>query len=200
MNIDPHELDTEAIYRILKGVVVPRPIGWVSSVAADGVANLAPFSFFTVVSRKPPIVSLSILAKGDQEVKDTLKNVRATGEFVVNVVSLDMTNQMHETSGSYPAEVDEFEVAGLGKVPGVVVNVPRVEGAKVSMECVVERIISVGDVGDHVVFGRIVRFHIDDKVWLERGRIGVAGLRAVGRLAVDYCMTDSVFQVPVKDD
>ena len=199
MNIDPHELDTETIYKILKGVVVPRPIGWVSSIAPDGVANLAPFSFFTVVSRNPPIVSLSILAKGEQALKDTLQNVRSTGEFVVNVVSVDLAGQMDATSVAHPPEVDEFDVAGVGKTPGTAVNVPRVSGTPVSTECKVERIIPVGDVGDHVVFGKIVRLHIREDVWLERGRIDVSAIRPVGRLAVDYCLANSTFKTPVPE-
>ncbi len=199
MKIDPRVLDTDTIYRILKGVVVPRPIGWISSVAGDGTANLAPFSFFTVVSRNPPIVSISILSKGDQNSKDTLRNILSTEAFVVHVVSLELVEKMHLTAVDHPPEVDEFEVVNLGKEPGELVSVPRVAGARVAMECVFDRVIRVGDVGDQVIFGKIVRFHIDDDVWRDRGGIDIAAMKPVGRLAVDYCTVDSRFGVPVPE-
>ena len=199
MKIDPKELDTKSLYNILKGVVLPRPIGWISSVSATGVPNLAPFSFFTVVSRNPPMVSISILPKSGHDIlKDTLNNIRETGQFVVNVVSLTLADQMHLTSAEHSPDTDEFEVAGLEKDPSDLINVPRVAGAPVSMECVVDRIIQVGNVGDHVVFGEVRRFHIRDDVWLGNARINVAAIDPVGRMALNYCLTDRTFDTSVQ--
>lgn len=200
MKIDPKELDTDTIYKILKGTVVPRPIGWISSVSAKGVPNLAPFSFFTVVSRNPPIVSISTLGKEDlSSHKDTLNNIQETGEFVVNVVSLPLVDAMHATAAEHPPDTDEFDVVGLEKAACDIVRVPRVAAAPVSMECKVERILSVGDVSDHVVFGTVVRFHLRDDVVMDRHRIDISAIQPVGRLAVDYCLTDAVFTCPVPE-
>lgn len=200
MKIDPKALDTDTIYKILKGTVVPRPIAWVSSVSASGIANLAPFSFFTVVSRNPPIVSVSTLGKDDlTSYKDTLNNIRETGEFVVNVVSLPLVDAMHGTAAAHPPETDEFDVVGLEKGACDIVRVPRVAAAPVSMECKVERILSVGDVSDHVVFGKVVRFHLRDDVVMDRHRIDISAIQPVGRLAIDYCLTDTVFTCPVPE-
>jgi flavin reductase (DIM6/NTAB) family NADH-FMN oxidoreductase RutF len=180
MEIDPDTLDSDAIYKILIGSVLPRPIGWASTISADGVANLAPFSFFTF--------------------KDTLINVRETGEFVINVVSLPQVNHMHMSSAEHPSEADEFEVVGLGKLPSITVRPPRVEGAPVAMECKVETILPLGEVGDHLVIGRVTRFHIRDDLWMERGRLDTAALQPVGRLAAEYTLANTVFACPIPDD
>ncbi|MFM0341997.1 flavin reductase family protein [Paraburkholderia fungorum] len=200
MEIDPNTLDSDATYKILIGSVLPRPIGWASTLSTDGVANLAPFSFFTVVARKPPMISLTIQPRSDRtRFKDTLINVRETGEFVINVVSLPQVNQMHLSSAEHPSEADEFEVVGLGKLPSITVRPPRVDGAPVAMECKVETILPLGEVGDHLVIGRVTRFHIRDDIWLERGRLDTAALQPVGRLAVEYTLANTVFACPIPD-
>lgn len=201
MELDPQQLDTDALYKILIGSVVPRPIGWASTISTTGVANLAPFSFFTVVSRNPPMVSLTIQPRSDRvRLKDTLINARETGEFVVNIVSLPNVNQMHLSSVEHDPETDEFDVAGLEKAPSVTVRAPRVANAPVAMECKVDRILALGDVSDHLVIGRVTRFHIRDSLWLDRGRIDTAGLQPVGRLAAEYTLTNSVFSCPIPQE
>lgn len=201
MEIDPTTLDTDALYKILIGSVVPRPIGWASTVSTTGVANLAPFSFFTVVSRNPPMVSLTIQPRSDRvRLKDTLINARETGEFVINIVSLPQVNQMHLSSVEHDPETDEFDVAGLAKAPCITVRAPRVADAPVSMECKVDRILAMGEAGDHLVIGRVTRFHIRDALWLERGRVDTAGLQPIGRLAAEYTLSNSVFSSPISDD
>ena len=118
MIFDPETMDATACYKLLIGSIVPRAIGWASTLSADGVANLAPFSFFTAVSRKPPMVSLTIQPRSDRRrLKDTLVNVQATGEFVVNIVSLPQANAMHASSVEFEPEVDEFEAVGVSKAP-----------------------------------------------------------------------------------
>lgn len=114
MEINPENMPPGSVYKILIGTVVPRPIGWISSVDTEGVPNLAPFSFFNVVGNNPPMVIFSPMVRGtDKQSKDTLRNVQATGEFVVNIVTEDLAEAMNITSTEFPAGVNEFEAAGL---------------------------------------------------------------------------------------
>ncbi len=197
MVIDPDTLDPQACYKLLIGSVVPRPIAWTSTVSKQGVHNLAPFSFFTVASRQPPMLCISIGPRPDGDLdKDTLSNVEETGEFVVNIVSLSLSNTMYESSKNHPPEADEFEKAGLTPAPCEVVKAPRVEEAGVSMECVLDRILPLGT--DHLVLGRMVRFHVRDELY-ENGRIDVAGLDPLGRLAGDYTKVETIFGLPLED-
>jgi flavin reductase (DIM6/NTAB) family NADH-FMN oxidoreductase RutF len=171
----------------------------VSTISTDGVANLAPVSFFTAVGRQPPMVSLSMQARSDGGLKDTFVNIRDTGEFCTNLASLPQAHQMHRTAAEFPSEVDEFEAVGLEKAPSQVVKVPRVAGAPISFECTVERIIPIGDLDDHIVFGVVERFHIRDDLYLERGRIDTAALHPVGRLAAEYTLVENVFTTPLEE-
>jgi flavin reductase (DIM6/NTAB) family NADH-FMN oxidoreductase RutF len=198
MILDPNDLDATSCYKILIGTVVPRAIGWVGTLSTDGVANLAPLSFFTVVCRKPPMVSLTIQPRSDRvTLKDTLVNIRETGQFVTNLVSLPHADSMHHSSIEHAPEDDEFELANLSKALSSVVRPPRVAGAPASMECELERIIPLGEAGDHVVFGRVVKFHVKDEFFLPGGRIDTAALQPVGRLAAEYTLTDNVFTSPL---
>lgn len=196
MIIDPDNLDSKSVYKLLIGAVVPRPIAWTSTTSADGISNLAPFSFFTVASRQPPTLCISVGPRTDEEPgsKDTLANIEATGEFVVNIVSVPLSNAMHESSASHPPEADEFGKAGLTPAPCEVVKAPRVGEAGVSMECVLDRVLEVGS--DHLVLGCMVRFHINDELYAENGRIDVAKLQPLGRLAGDYTKIETIFDLP----
>jgi flavin reductase (DIM6/NTAB) family NADH-FMN oxidoreductase RutF len=199
MIIDPSELDPQSVYKLLIGSVVPRPIAWTSTVSTGGVRNLAPFSFFTVASRQPPMLCISVGPRVDSNIptKDTLDNVEERGEFVVNIVSLSLSNTMFESSKSHPPEADEFEKAGLTPAPCEVVGAPRVEEAGVGMECLLDRVLSLGS--DHLVIGRVVRFHVRDELYGENGRIDVAGLDPLGRLAGDYTKVETIFELPKED-
>ncbi len=199
MIIDPSELDPQSVYKLLIGSVVPRPIAWTSTVSMGGVRNLAPFSFFTVASRQPPMLCISVGPRVDSNIptKDTLDNVEETGEFVVNIVSLSLSNTMFESSKSHPPEADEFEKAGLTPAPCEVVGAPRVEEAGVSMECLLDRVLPLGT--DHLVIGRVVRFHVRDGLYGENGRIDVAGLDPLGRLAGDYTKVETIFELPADE-
>lgn len=198
MIIDAAALDPNQAYKLFIATVVPRAIGWVSTLSRDGVANLAPFSFFTVVGRKPPMVSISMQKKSDGiTLKDTFVNIRDTGEFVTNLVTLETADAMNRSAFEHAADVDEFVVTGLEKAPSVVVKPPRVALAPVAFECVLERIFTVGDLEDHVIWGRVVRFHIRDDVHLEGGRVDTAKLAPVGRLAAEYTLVDNVFTTPL---
>jgi flavin reductase (DIM6/NTAB) family NADH-FMN oxidoreductase RutF len=200
--IDAAELDAAHTYKLLIGSIIPRAVAWVSTISAEGVANLAPISFFTAVGRKPPMVSLSLQPRSDGvTLKDTLVNIRQTGEFVTNLATLPQAHALHSSAFEFDSGVDEFEALGLEKEPSEVVRVPRVKGAPISFECVVDRIIPVGDDGvDHVVWGEVMRFHIRDDLYLERGRIDTAAVPAVGRLAAEYTLVDNVFTTPLDEE
>ena len=196
MILNPQEMEPRNVYKFLIGAVVPRPIAWTSTASRDGVLNLAPFSFFTVASRNPPMLCISVGERpsGEPLPKDTLSNVEQTGEFVVNMVSLPLSNTMHESSKDHPPEADEFQKAGLTPKPCEVVGAPRVGEAGVSMECLLDRVLSLGS--DHLVIGRVVRFHVRDDLYGENGRVDVAGLDPLGRLAGDYTKVETIFDLP----
>ena len=128
--------------------------------------------------------------------KDTLENIEGTGEFVINIVSLALSNTMHESSKNHPPEADEFEKAGLAPAPCQVVNAPRVGEAGVSMECQLDRVIPLGS--DHLVMGKMVRFHVKDELY-EDGRVNVEKLQPLGRLAGNYTRVETIFELPAKD-
>src|SRR5215213_4752765 len=144
--IDPDSLDPQSRYKLLIGSVVPRPIAWTSTINRKGVHNLAPFSFFTVASRNPPMLCISVGPRTDQppDTKDTLSNIAEMGEFVINIVSLPLSNAMYESSVTHPPRADEFERAGLTPAPCEVVTAPRVKEAAVSMECFLDRVLEFG--------------------------------------------------------
>jgi flavin reductase (DIM6/NTAB) family NADH-FMN oxidoreductase RutF len=196
--LDPSDLDPQSRYKLLIGAVVPRPIAWTSTVDRDGVRNLAPFSFFTVASRNPPMLCISVGPRVQRppDTKDTLSNIEETGEFVINIVSLPLSNTMYESSKSHPPEADEFEKAGLTPAPCEVVAAPRVEEAGVSMECVLDRVLELGT--DHLVIGRMVRFHVRDELY-ENGRINVEKLQPLGRLAGNYTKVETIFDLPSEE-
>jgi flavin reductase (DIM6/NTAB) family NADH-FMN oxidoreductase RutF len=199
MILNPDELDVAQIYKILISAVVPRPIGWLSTLSKNGIPNLAPFSFFTVVGRKPPVLSVTIQHKSDGvTLKDTYINVHDTGEFVANLVTLQLAAGMHKTAFEYPPGIDEFEAAGLEKAPSVVVRPSRVALAPVAMECKLEREFAVGDYHDHVVWGRVVRFHLRDDIYNPaNAHVDTAALAPIGRLAAEYTLVENVFTTPL---
>jgi flavin reductase (DIM6/NTAB) family NADH-FMN oxidoreductase RutF len=200
MILDPDALDAAQTYKILIGAVVPRPIGWISTLSKEGIANLAPFSFFTVACRKPPVLSISIQHKSDGfTLKDTYVNIRDTGEFTANLVTFPLAEGMHRTAFEHAPEIDEFEAAGIEKAPSVVVRPPRVARAPVAMECKLEREFTVGDFDDHVIWGRVVRFHLSDDIFnASNSHVDTAALAPVGRLAAEYTLVDNVFTVPIE--
>lgn len=198
MILDADDLDPTQTYKLLIASIVPRPIGWVSTLSTEGVANLAPFSFFTCVGRFPPMVSVTMQHRSDNvTLKDSFVNVRDTGEFVTNFVGLPLAAQMHKTAMEFDPREDEFDKVGLAKAECVAVRAPRVADAPIAFECKLDRILTVGDFDDHVVWGRVVKFHVRDDVYLADGRIDTAALGPVGRLAAEYTLTNNVFTTPL---
>jgi flavin reductase (DIM6/NTAB) family NADH-FMN oxidoreductase RutF len=199
MEITPQELPWQSVYKIFTGAVVPRPVGWISTLDQAGHANLAPFSFFNAVCANPPTVLFCPTVRStDTESKDTLKNVRATGEFVVNIVTEALANPMVLTSAELPADADEFEFAGLEKAPSVVVRPPRVAASPVHFECRLREIIEIGrdPGGGSVVLGEVVHIHIEPELLIGQDKIDPLLLRAIGRLGgPNYCHITDVFQI-----
>jgi flavin reductase (DIM6/NTAB) family NADH-FMN oxidoreductase RutF len=173
--IDPTQLQGREPYFLITSLVVPRPIAWVSTVSEAGTFNVAPHSYFNVISSYPWIVHFTSTG-----VKDTLRNVAAVGDFVINVVGRDLVEKMNYTSGDFPPEESEFEWAGLTPAPSVRVKSPRVGEAPAAFECTVDDIVSKGN--GHMVFGKVVLAHVDESLFTD-GRIDPAKLKPVGRLA-----------------
>jgi flavin reductase (DIM6/NTAB) family NADH-FMN oxidoreductase RutF len=187
--LDPAEEKPLDIYKLLVGSVVPRPIAFVSSIDADGVRNLAPFSFFTVASANPPIVCFCPMMRGTvnhglHPTKDTLRNIIATREFVVNVVSEEFAEKMNACSAELPPEVDEFLVSGLTPVASDVVRPPRVGESHVQMECRLQQVIHVSTepLGGSLVLGEVLRFHVSVSLF-DNFRVDPDKLQAIGRMA-----------------
>lgn len=181
MQLDPQQMPSQAAYKLLIGCVVPRPIAWVSTISADGVANLAPFSFFMGVCGDPPTIAFSSGPR-QGKLKDTVRNIEYTQDFVVNVVNDPLAQQMNLSSGDYPPEVSEFTITGLTPLPGIKVKAPRVAEAPINLECRLVQIVPVGHGPHSLVLGEIVYFHIRDDLYKE-GRIDMYKLHPVGRLA-----------------
>jgi len=179
-DLDPSELGV-GIYPWLNSVVVPRPIAWISSRSADGVDNLAPHSFFTVAGIDPPVLSFTSVGE-----KDTLRNVRATREFVVCLSTESLADQVNRTATDFPADTSEFDVVGVTREPSLRVGPPRVAQSPVALEC---RYVDERAFGScTVVFGEVVHLAVDETV-LAGGRPDVTRLRPVARLGADEWCT-----------
>ena len=186
---DPAACEPRHIYKLMAGIIVPRPVALVSTVDEHGIANLAPFSFFTGVGSVPPTVLFcpTLRAAGTGQAgqrKDTLHNVEKNGEFVINVVSEALAVAANATAAEVAPEVDEFELAGLTPIASEVVRVPRVAESPAQMECRLLQVIYTSHVpgGGVIVLGEVLRFHIREDM-VEDFRVDPAGLDAVGRMA-----------------
>jgi flavin reductase (DIM6/NTAB) family NADH-FMN oxidoreductase RutF len=175
-----------------KALVAPRPIGWISTISAEGLANLAPYSFFNAFATEP-----YYLAFGSGGVKDTLANIQATGEFVVNIASEELAQAMNATAATVVG--DEFTLAGLAKAPSVKVKVPRVAASPASFECrhfqTVPLPNDAGEANDFLVIGRVVQIHLDER-FVEAGRVNTAAMRLLSRLGyLDYATIDKSWRM-----
>jgi len=198
MIVDPGAADPRNVYKLMIGAIVPRPIAFVSTISPDGILNLAPFSFFMGVCANPPVIAFApTIRPTDGRQKDTLNNIEATREFVVNIVSEEFAEKMNQCSGEYPPQVDEFAVSGLTPVASDVVKPPRVAESKVNMECRLFQLVRISDkpLGGSVVLGEIVRFHVDDAL-IDDFRIDPDKLRAIGRMGGSgYARTRDRFEL-----
>jgi flavin reductase (DIM6/NTAB) family NADH-FMN oxidoreductase RutF len=212
MDVTPSQLAHREFYNILINAVVPRPIAWVSSLSASGQANLAPFSFFNCVCAKPPLLAFApgmrmpkkseAVAGGSVGVdggvpKDTLRNIRETKEFVINVVTFELAEAMNLTSGEYDAAIDEFTLAKVASAPSKVVRPRRVAESPVSFECKLHQILDFNPEpeGSSLVIGEIVSIHINDR-HLKEGRLDRNSLDLVGRMGgMQYTRTTERFEM-----
>jgi flavin reductase (DIM6/NTAB) family NADH-FMN oxidoreductase RutF len=201
-SIDPSTLATVDLHQYMIGAISPRPIAFVSTVSPDGQANVAPYSFFNAFSSNPPIVVFSSNRKvRGNTTKDTLRNVEETGECVINIVNYDMVYMMSLASVEYPAGVDEFEKAGLTKLPSHTVAAPRVGESPVQMECKVRQIIPLGDSGGagNLIICEVTHLHINENILSEKGRIDPYKADLVARMGRHYyCRVngDAIFELP----
>ncbi len=199
MIIDPNTF--ERFNAVLTGVIVPRPIAFVSTMSPDGEVNLAPYSFFNAVSYNHVVFSSSRHVSNKS--KDTLRNIEETGQFVVNIVVDPIADAMNATAAEYPEGVDEFEIAGLTHAPSQIVKPPRVAESPVNIECELDQVVQIGS-GPHehgLVIGKILLMHVSDDV-IDGHRIDQAKLMATGRMAGNmYCRTNDRFEMarPVYD-
>jgi flavin reductase (DIM6/NTAB) family NADH-FMN oxidoreductase RutF len=179
MKIDPHTHE-RSLYRTLTGLVVPRPIGWVSTQSTDGTDNLAPYSFFNVASVDPPVL---LFSPGDRPdgLTDTAENALATEEFVVNLVTHEFAEAMNRTSAELPATESEFDHAGVERVASDCVDPPRVAGIAAAFECELHDIIDIGS--NSLILGEVVLVHVRDDVTTVDGKIDTTELDIVARLA-----------------
>ena len=208
MDVIPSQLEHREVYNILLSAVAPRPIAWVSSLSASGQPNLAPFSFFNAVCAEPPLLAFapsmrsprkSATAAGELagEPKDTLRNIRETGEFVINVVTHELAEAMNLTSGDYDAAINEFEVAKLASAPSKIVRPRRVTESPVSFECKLHQILDFnpGPEGGSLVIGEIVSIHVDGR-HLKEGRLDRNSLDLIGRMGgMQYTRTTQRFEM-----
>jgi flavin reductase (DIM6/NTAB) family NADH-FMN oxidoreductase RutF len=199
-----HDLLRESGFKrsIFNAIVAPRPIGWISSMALDGRINLAPFSHFNLVSTAPAVLIFSCNTPADRQEKDTLSNVRATGEFVCNMVSHALVEAMNATSAPVPHGHNEFELAGIEPAASVHVAPPRVAASPAALECRLLRFVDIepeqpGDTRSTVVFGRVVGVHIAEGFLDAKGRFDTARARPVTRLGgIQYAEAGTIFELP----
>lgn len=198
MQFNTDTTDGAVLYKLLTGTVIPRPIGWISTVDANGINNLAPFSFFNVVSEDPPHVMFSTVRTGHKN-KDTLNNVLANKQFVVNLVTEEVVEQMNQTSQAVEAHIDEFELAALTPLESVFIKPKRVKESKVHFECeMVHHYFTEGhqNGGACIVIGKIICLHIDDSILLEGNRINLDKYQPVARLAgSNYAKLGAIFSI-----
>lgn len=197
MDLELAKLSRTERYKLLIGLVIPRPIAWISTVSENGVANCAPFSFFNVVSEEPPLCIVSFNRRSDGAIKHTLKNIRRTGEFVVNLVDEPTGEAMSLSARELPESESEFELAGLTPVPAVSVQHPRIGEAAAALECRLERSIEFGPEREMVV-GEILHVHAREGIIdPNTKRISEALYNPIGRLfASRYCTTRQRFDLP----
>ncbi len=197
IRIDPAEQTRKDNYKLLIGAVVPRPIAWVSSLSVAGVPNLAPFSYFTIACQDPPMLLFCPQRRADGTIKDTQRNIAATGEFVLHIVSEALVGPMNQTAAEYPPELSEWDQTQLAAAQSERVAPPRIADAPIAFECRVEQQLSVGGLtGADIIVGRVLLVHVRDDVYND-GYVLLESLQPVGRLAGhDYARVTDTFSLP----
>lgn len=198
MQISVKDTNSSILYKLLTGLVIPRPIGWISTIDENGINNLAPFSFFNVVGEDPPHIMFSTVRTGDKN-KDTLNNVLSNKQFAVNLVTEDLVEQMNKTSEMVDNTIDEFELANLTPISCELIKPKRVKEAKAHFECEMVHHYFLEDHkngGACIIIGKVVMIHISDEILSENYRIALDKYRPVARLAgSNYSKLGEVFSI-----
>ncbi|EAZ94429.1 hypothetical protein FBBAL38_12065 [Flavobacteria bacterium BAL38] len=198
MQFDIQNTEASALYKLLTGTVIPRPIGWISTIDSNNCNNLAPFSFFNVVSEDPPHVMFSIVRTGNKN-KDTLNNILDNKQFVVNLVTEEVVAQMNTTSQSVASDIDEFELASVTPIDAVYIKPKRVKESLVHFECEMVHhyfIENHQNGGACIIIGKIITMHIDDSILMENHRINLETYKPVARLAgSNYSKLGEIFSI-----
>ncbi|MGM4907199.1 flavin reductase family protein [Tardiphaga sp. 866_E4_N2_1] len=181
MKIKSESLTKATAYKLLTGVVVPRPIAWVSTISSAGQSNVAPFSCFTFVSADPPMIGFNCGLRNGA-LKDTAANIQATGQFVVNIVDESLLNPMHQSAADFPVDIDEMNVLGIPSEASDIVAPRRIASSPISLECVLDQAVNFGRSGSQFIVGEIKLFHIRDNLF-KNGKIDTESLRPLARLA-----------------
>ena len=184
VTIDAAGLDTASAYRLIIGCVVPRPVAWISTVGTNGRTNAAPFSSYNYVAHSPPMLAVNIGSR-QGALKDTARNIRDTGEFVVNVATEGLMEVMHRCGADYPPEVSEPEALGIALLPGTHVRAPRIAASPIQMECRLERALTLGRGLNTLYIGEVLAFHLSSDVYDGR-HVDSLRLRPIARLGGPY--------------
>lgn len=201
MKIDPANLDWRHAQELFVGLIVPRPIAFVSTIGKDGIFDVAPFSFFAPIIQKPMTLGFSIMQKRDGQNKRTLTNIESAKDFVVNVVNEPLAEAMNRSSASCPNNIDKFKFAGLTPVKADIVKPPLVAESPINMECRLLQILQFGtDRQASFVIGEVVRVHVKDELYAD-GRIQMSKLKAIARMSAElYCRTNDIFEIKMPED
>jgi len=189
ISIDPNDLAERENYKFLTGSVIPRPVAFVTTLSRNGIVNAAPFSYFNIVSSNPPMISVSV-QRNEGNMKDTARNAIERKEFVVHISDESYIDKMNVTAKSLPSNISEVEEAGLTTIPSVKIAVPGVKEASIRLECVLERVVSLGETNENdptveLLIGKVVNYHIRDELY-HNGRIDGKRLEPVSRLAGNF--------------
>jgi len=198
MQIDVSKTEIVTVYQMLVGLVAPRPIAWVTTLSASGVVNLAPFSFFNAFGANPPVVVFSPTLKRDGEKKDTLINIEANGEFVINASTEKHAELINISSKMLLPEESELDLTGQKTLESIRVKPPRLADVPFALECKVMQVIPVGHgpISANLVIGEILTMHIDDMVLDEKGQPDPRKIKAIARLGGEnWCRTQDLFQL-----
>jgi flavin reductase (DIM6/NTAB) family NADH-FMN oxidoreductase RutF len=205
MRLDPTDYGAEQTYRLLTGIVVPRPIAWVTSLSGSGILNHAPFSAFTFVSPKPPMLAISVGRKGDIY-KDTARNILTSEEYVIHIADSALMNAVHESSAEHPPEISEVDVLKLETMASERIKVPRLAAPPVAMECRFRQCLEFGQTRTRLIIGEVLLFHIRDGL-LNNGKVETEALDPIARIGGpryarlgDIVTLQSVFQTPKSTD